>query len=107
MYSHVLDCTLYIMTVGVARSAICFDVFHFVGAAVVPARDFAVPAPEGILDDDNRPSWAFEAASYFCQSSLMKLSKTWLPCGCSQFLRSYVRPFGLLDYGSATLRIKI
>ena len=33
---------------------------------------------------------------------------TWLPDGYSQIFRSYVFwPFGLLDYGSATLRCKI
>ena len=35
-------------------------------------------------------------------------SQAWLPDGYSQIFRSYgVLPFGLLDYGSATLRCKI
>ena len=39
---------------------------------------------------------------------LDRFAKAWLPDGYSQIFRLYVfGPFGLLDYGSATLRCKI
>ena len=42
-------------------------------------------------------------ASFVCESP-----QAWLPNGYSRIFRSYMcRPFGLLDYGSASLRCKI
>ena len=42
------------------------------------------------------------------KETLRRQKGSWLPDGYSQIFRSYViGPFGLLDYGSGTLRCKI
>ena len=47
-------------------------------------------------------------AAMFNQTNTVEEQQAWLPDGYSQILGSYVfGPFGLLDYGSATLRCKI